>query len=813
MLSNYLKTAIRNLFRNRVYTFINVFGLAVGLACCMIISMYVYDELSFDRFFADNERIYRIALERDYPDHTRFFASSSVMLAPTLMENYPEVEMAGRMHRLFFIPEVIVTIDENSYPESRFYFADSSLLQVLQFDFIEGDPITALNTPEKVILTQETAEKYFGNESAIGKTLETTVGELEVSAVVASLPSNSHMQFDLLGSMFGINYLDNAVTRANWTSPWLYTYVKLRENADPEHFQEQLDEIVEKYGAASIQNEVGISLQEYTDSGHRYKYFLQPITSIHLHSNLNTELQANSDVMYVYLLIVVVAFILVISAINFVNLSTARSGERAREVGIRKVMGSYKRNLIGQFLSESVIVSAFGLLVGGIFVWLTLPIFNSVLGKELDFFFLLQPSVAAGLVGFAILVGLLAGLYPAFYIASIEAASVLKGEYKGSKRGILLRNGLVVFQFLISIVLISGVLIVEKQLDYIRNRNLGFDKENILVIKQAGQLGEQWSSFRQEIVALPEVLNAGSTFIMPGGFFGSNIFQPDDPELPMLRANTLTVDDDYFETMDIQVAEGRYFDKDFNDSLSCVINEAAAKVLGWEDPVGRRLAPSNTGGGDGETPQFTIVGVLEDFNFQSLHSKVFPIVLFNGNSQFVPAVIAVRLAPGPVDTGVEAIRTKWNEMETGQEMIYSFLDEDLDQLYQAELTSKKIFDGFTVVAIIMACIGLFGLSTYVVQQRMKEIGVRKVMGASVTGIVLLLSRDLFRLILISLVIAIPISVYAIDRWLEYFAYRTEIGVFTFIIAGGLSALLAWVTISYQSIRAALLNPIKSIRDD
>jgi len=812
MLHNYLKTALRNLLRNRIYTFINVAGLSVGLACCMIISLYVYNELSFDRFFPDSDRTYRIALERTYPDHTRFFASSSVMLAPTLLENYPEVELAGRLHRLFFMPEVIVNIEDNSFPESRFYFADSALLQVLKFDYLEGGPESALDGPDKVIITDKIANKYFGDDEALGKIFDTTFGELEVSAVIRELPANSHMQFDILGSIRGIEYLDNAITRANWTSPWLYTYVKLSRNTNPETFQLQLNEIVEKYGAASIQSEVGISLQEYTDSGHRYKYFLQPITSIHLHSNLDTELQANSDVMYVYLLIVVVAFILIISCINFVNLSTARSGERAREVGIRKVMGSLKRNLVTQFLAESVIVSLFSLVLGLLIVWFALPIFNTVLDKNLELQWLLNPVVLAALVLFAVVVGLLAGAYPAFYIASIGTASVLKGEFRSSKRGIILRNGLVIFQFFISIILITGVLVVEKQLTYIRTKHLGFDKENILVVKQARLLGERWQTFREELVSTNDVLDAGSTFIMPGGFFGSNLFQPDDPTLPVMRANTLTVDDDFFRTMNMEVLKGRYFQAEFNDSISCVINDAAAKVLGWDDPVGRTLGPANTGN-DAEVPRFTIVGVLADFNFQSLHSKVFPMVLFNGNSRFVPRVIAVRLRPGDIEARISTIQEKWNEMETGQDLIYSFLDQDLDALYKAEQTSKQIFDGFTVVAIIMACIGLFGLSTYVVQQRTKEIGIRKVMGASIPQIVFLLSQNLFKLILIALIIAIPVSVFAIDQWLEYFAYRTPVGVAIFIFAGLASAVLAWLTISYQSIRTALMNPVNSIRDD
>jgi putative ABC transport system permease protein len=734
------------------------------------------------------------------------------MLAPTLLENYPEVETAGRIHRLFFVPEVAVIIEDESFQESRFYLADSLFLKVFKFDFIKGNPETALNGPGKVIITKSTALKYFGGTEVLDSTFQALGSNMQVSGIIKDIPANSHMQFDLLGSISTIGYLENAIQTGNWTSPWLYTYVKLKKNTSSEEFQLKLNDIVKDFGAANIQREVGISIKEYMDSGHQYNYFLQPLTAIHLKSNLDVELQPNSNIMYVYMLSLVVIFILLISCINFINLSTARSSERAREVGIRKVMGSLKGSLISQFLSEAILMALISLVLGVILVWMTLPIFNEMVNKSFGMEMFSQPLVVIGLLIFATLVGIISGVYPAFVVSSIKPAVVLKGDFKSSSKGIWLRNGLVVFQFFISIVLVSGTLMVERQLSYIQNKNLGFEKENILVLKQTRVLGESWTSFRDELMASPNIEDVGATFLMPGEFFGSNIYQPDDPELPMLRANTLTIGDNYLRAMKIEVEKGRYFSEDFNDSLNCVINEAAAKVLGWDDPIGHTLTASNSQDSI-PAPGITIVGVLKDFNFQSLHSEIFPLVLFNGNSGFVPGAMAVRIAPGDIEERISTIRTKWNEMETDQDMVFSFLDDDLNALYESEQTSRRIFNAFASIAIIMACVGLFGLATYVAQQRTKEIGIRKVMGASVLQIILLLSRDLSKMIAVSFVIAIPIAFLGMEKWLQIFAFRTTIGPGVFILAGLITTFLAWLTISFHSVKSALRNPIDSIRNE
>ena len=814
MLKNYLKTALRSIARQKLYSAINIFGLSFGMACCFLISLYVYDEVSYDKFFEDGERIYRVALERNYPDHTRYFSSSSVMVAPTLLANYPDVEQATRLHRLFFVPQVVVTVGDQSFQEDKFLFADSNFFDVFSFRFLEGDPTTALDAANKVVLTDKTARRYFGDAPALNQTLEGGVGELVVSAVIEDIPENSHIDFDLLGSIRGIGYLDTAVNQGNWVSPWLYTYIRLRDDVDVEAFAAKLPGMVQTYGAAQLKAQLGITSEDYTESGHVYNYLLQPLHDIHLHSNMEVELQANGNITYVYLLVAIVGFILLISCINFVNLATARSTERAKEVGVRKVMGSYRSHLIRQFLVESIVISSISLAIAVVVAWLFLPLFNGLVGKDLTLGLVEHPVVIAGLLSFAILVGILAGGYPALVLSSMDPTTVLKGAFKTSRRGVWLRNSLVVFQFTISMVLISGALIMGQQLDYIRTKQLGFDKENVLLIKQAGALATNVEAFKDELRTLPDVLNVGGTNAAPGAFFGSSIYAPDDPEKPLFRTNVLTIDDDYVQTLEMEMAAGRAFSREYNDSLGILLNEAAAHALGWDAPVGHTLQPSiNNNNSENAPPTFEIVGVVKDFNFQSLRQEIAPLVIFNGNSAFVPNTLAVRVGPGDVQQTIAAIQEKWRALVPEQEMIFSFLDQDLDALYQSDQASGKIISAFTLLAILLACVGLFGMAAYTTGQRAKEIGIRKVLGASVTSIILLLSKDFTKLIVIAFLLAAPIAYWALNRGLDAFAYRVEVGLMTLALAGGLTLLLAWLTISYQSIKTALTNPVTSLRDE
>jgi putative ABC transport system permease protein len=811
MIRNYIKSAYRSLLKNKVYGAINILGLTVGIACCLLISLYVVDEISYDKFFDDSDRIYRVALERKYPTNTRFFGSSPVNMATALKDNYPEIEEAGRLHRLFFQNEIVVAIDDKTFIEEKYLFADSSFFKVFSFNFIEGNPSTALNALDKVVITESTAKRFFGEESALNKTYNIDTSTYIISGVVEDVPSNSHMEFDILGSIEALQFLTQAATTNNWVSPWLFTYIKLREGTDPDIFEAKLPEVVNAYGLASILQQLAISAEDYPASGNEFNYFLQPVEDIHLKSNLDVEIKANSDITYVYMLIAVVAFILIISCINFINLATARSAERAKEVGIRKVMGSNRSLIVKQFLTEANLITILALLLALTAVWVVLPSFNLLVNKNLSLISFLNPVVIAVLIGFALVIGTLAGLYPALVISALQSAEVLKGEYKSSTKGIWLRNSLIVFQFFISITMISGMLMLNKQMNFMRNKQLGFNTENIIVIDQAQELGQQQNAFRNEIMRIEGVESTTYAFAMPSDFIGNFIANSEIPDVPQLRTFSVAIDDDYLSTLNMEIVEGRGFSKDFNDSLGVIVNETAVKLLNYTDPIGRTII--NPSPRENQTGVFTIVGVVKDYHHLSLHTEIPPMVLFNLSDEAVVPKLGIKVATSDIHGVLEKVEATWKDFDVERPISYSFLDDKLQQLYTVDLQTGKIFAIFTIVTIIMACIGLFGLAAYVTQQRTKEIGVRKVLGASIPGIILLLSKDFTKLILLAFIISMPLVYYGMTEWLSNFAYHTNIDPLTLIAAGLITILLSFLTISYYSIKIAILNPVNSLRSE
>jgi len=810
MLKSFFIATYRNFKNNRVYALTNIIGLSIGMCCCLLISLYVSYELSYDHFFKDKDQIYRVALERKYPDRTRMFGSSPVTLAPTFLENYPEVEIATRLHKLFFRSNLVLTREDNeTFSEDRFLFADSLFFQVFSFNFLEGDPATALNGENNIVLTESTANKYFGDNPALDKILMVDTTALLVTGIIEDVPDNSHMNFDLLGSIHSLPFIEAAIEQDSWVNPWLYTYIKLREDADPVEFEKKLPVMVQDFGMASILNGLGLSPEDYLKSGHDFLYFLQPVTHIHLHSNLDIELQPNSNIIYIYLLISIVILILTVSCINFINLATARSTERAKEVGLRKVMGSSKKQLVAQFLTESILINIISLIVSILICWALLPTFNSFVDKSLTLFIVFNPTIIAGLLAFSISIGLIAGLYPSFVIAAADVTLVIKGNYKSNTKGRLIRNGLIVFQFFVSILMVTGTLMLEKQMRYISNKNLGFDKENLLVLRNTQVLDQNFEVFKNKVNQLASVNNITSAFGVPGEFLGSDIFTPDDPEISQLRANISIVDENFIPTMNMEIQSGRNFSDEFYDTLSIIINESAANTLNYEDPIKHRLFSGNLE----ENPGSEIVGVVKDFNFKTLHYDISPLVIRYAGEGFNPDIIIIRLNPGNPVTIISEISSIWDSLVPEEKINYAFLDQELDKLYYSEQTSGRIFSSFTLVSIIMACFGLFGLTAYMIQQRVKEIGVRKVLGASVFDILILLNWNITKLVLLAFLLSLPVAYYGIDQWLQNFAYRTSISALIFLFAGILTLFIAWITISYQSIKIAFKNPVDSIRDE
>ncbi len=807
MFKNYLKIAIRSLLKNKIYTAINMLGLTVGLACCVLILLHVQDELSYDEFHPNKEQLYRVALERIYPDYTSFYAVIPSGFSEVFARELPEVNEATR---LLGFPNFtnVVEYEEKVFEENYVFFADSNFFEVFDYELLQGDPDNMLANPNTVILTQSTAQKYFGRENPIGKTLQMNDNDTEVVGVMQDLPENSHMKFDFLSSSTNLGFLQ----QPNYISFSSYTYLELNPGTDPAQVEAKIPALVEQYASGQIERDLGISYQEYTAAGNGYDYFLQPVPDIHLHSNLQSEIKPNSDIIYVYIFISIAVLILVIACINFVNLATARSAERAREVGVRKVMGSERSQLIRQFLTESVFISFCSMVMAVALIQLILPYFNNLAHKELSLLLFGNGMIGPLLLAFSLLVGILAGLYPALYISSMKPVEVMKGKFQSNARGQWLRSGLVVFQFAISIILISGTLVVHNQMDYIQNKRLGFEKENVLVINNINNL-EQPEVLKQELLNLSGIRNVGGTGTMPGdNFFGIQFQKPGNSEV--MTGKGMTVDDRFIETMDITLLEGRSFSEDYNDSLNVILNEAAVRAFGLEDPVGSRLINRNQVNNEQVTSVFTVIGVAENFNFESLRTEITPLAILSSESALgFENYLTVRLSTNAVNETINRAGQIWESLAPGRPFSYSFLDNDLQQLYDAEMTSARIFSSFALLAIIIACVGLFGLAAYTAYQRTKEIGVRKVLGASISGIVLLLSRDFARLVGIAFLIAAPVAWLIMQNWLQNFAFRIDLGIITFVYAGLIALFVAMLTVSYQAVTAAMANPVESLKSE
>jgi len=811
MFSNFLKIALRNLLKNKVYTFINIIGLAVGIASCLIILMHVEDELSYDKFHEKSDRVYKLALERLYPEHVTNYAITPHSFSEVLVRDFPEVSNSVRLFGGGNNPVVVRYVDEKgeetSFEESRFMAADSTFFDIFSFKLLNGDPQTALASAQNIVLTKAMATKYFGESDPMDKTLNTDFGEFTVAGVMENIPENSHFQFDFLSAIKGIPFFQNE----NFTGFSCHIYLELEKEALPEVVESKFPKMVETYAAPQIESNLNTTYEEYTAAGNGYNYSLIPLTDIHLFPiEYQGELKAGGDINDIYIFISIAILILLIACINFMNLSTARSTERAKEVGIRKTLGSPRSGLVGQFLTESVVLTLIATALALGLVYLALPYFNQIADKSLVLQFDSWSIIIVAT--FAVLVGLLAGSYPAFVLSGFNPVKVLKGRLITNKSSAWLRNGLVIFQFAISIVLITGTLIVQQQLDYIKSKDLGYDRDDVLVIERIGVLQDQHEAFVEELRAMPDVVEVGVSSTLPvNQFFGIQFFPQGATEA--ITTNAMSVDDNYMKTMGLEVIAGRDFSKDFNDSLAVIINQKTIDLLGVDDPIGLKMRHTTPG----DTPVYRfyeVVGVVKDFHYMTLKDQISPFVILNNEGAFsFNGFISVKMKEGQVSPGIANIEDKWKKFVPQEPFKYNFLSDELNEQYKTEANSGKIFGVFAVLAIIIACVGLFGLAAYMAGLRTKEIGIRKVMGASVAKVVFLLSKDFTKLILIALLVAVPVSWYFMNEWLSTFAYKTSISVWTFVISGGTALLIAWLTVSYQSIKAAIVNPVKSLKDE
>ena len=804
MVKNYIIIAYRSLIKKMGYTLVNVFGLSIGLACCMMILIYVDHETSYDDF--QSEDVYRVALNRKYPDREVNYTVMPHSIPPQLVEDFPYVVQQGRLVPPF--GNTTVRYEDQFYDEPYFAMADSTFFEVVRFDFTMGDPQTALRDNNTVVISESIAKKYFKGADPMGKTLTTNNGNWTVTGVFADYPEKSHFRADLIGAMQTFPFF-NTPTWASFSS---MAYIKLQPGTDPKLLEAAFPAFVRQYAAGQIQQMTGQTYDEYIAAGNGYHYTLQPISDIHLHSNLEGELKPNGSISYVYIFISIAIFILLIACINFMNLSTARSTERAKEVGVRKVLGSLKSQLVAQFLTESMLLSLASFVVATLLVVLAVPTFAALADRQLTITLLTQPLAMLAMCTLVIMIGLLAGLYPAFVLSAYQPVQVLKGKMQTSKLGVVLRNGLVVFQFAISIGLIASTIIIFDQMNFMIDKELGYDKEHVIVIEGTNNLEDKAEVYRQQLLRQTEIINAGFTSNIPGNIFAGFSVNVQGSTKDAFVGRQMTIDEHYIPTLGIRMREGRQFDNQFNDTLSILLNHTASTVLGLDDPIGKKI--TNVPNAGGEPLVFTIRGIVDDFHFQPLHREIEPLFITHVDGPFpFHNFMMVKVSPSNVGSTLSSMESTWANLVPNSPFKASFLDQDLEAFYNTERTSGKLFTAFTSLAIVIACIGLFGLAAYTTGQKTKEIGVRKVMGATVPSIIFLLSKEFTKLILISLVVAVPITWYGMSNWLDDFAYRIDISPMTFFFSGLGAMLIGWITVSFQSFKAAIVNPVKSLRSE
>ncbi|MXV51455.1 FtsX-like permease family protein [Pedobacter sp. HMF7647] len=808
MIKNYILVALRNLWKNKGFSAINIVGLAVGLATCLIITLYVIDELSYDRYNEKTDSIYRIDADIRFGGNNMKLAVSSDPMGSTLKRDFPQVEQFVRFRGYGGFQ--VKKANEN-LREDRVIYTDPTIFDVFTLPFIEGNPKTALVEPHTVVITEKTARKYFNSASGVvGKTLTVNdTSNYKVTGVIQNIPSRSHFNFD-----FFVSLAESSEARANnWVSHNFNTYIVLKPGSDPKLLEAQFGKVIDKYIGPQVKDLMNINMDEFKKSGNYISYSLTPLSTIHLHSNKTAELDANGNIQYVYIFSAIALFILLIACVNFMNLSTARSANRAREVGVRKVLGSLKSNLITQFLTESVLLSFFALVLALIIAWLFLPFFNQLAFKEISFNLFAQPWMLPLIMVIIVIIGLLAGSYPAFYLSAFNPIQVLKGKLSGGFKKSWLRSGLVVFQFAISIFLIVGTVVIYSQLSYMRNKDLGFNRKQILIIQNTDALGSAAGSFKNDLLKLAGVEHATMTGYLPtGGWRSDNPLFP-DASLDQKRAvstQTWRVDEDYIPTLGMKMVKGRNFSKKYlTDSSGIIINESAAKLLNFKDPINQTLYTLE----DIKTKklmQYKIIGVVKDFNFNSLREQVTPLAFLLEEQR---NSVAIQIKTSNISGLIAQIERKFKEIAPSQSFTYSFMDDDFNNIYNNEQRIGKISVTFSVLAILIACLGLFGLASYAAEQRVKEIGIRKVLGATVVNITEMLSKDFLTLVIIAAVIAFPFAWLAMNSWLQDFQYRITISWWIFAAAGITALFIALFTVSFQAIKAAIANPIKSLRTE
>lgn len=799
MFKNLFKIALRNILKDKTYSAINILGLTIGITCSLFLFLYILHELSYDRYHKNAENIYRIISNVKEPDDAFTWSFVQAPLGDELRDNYPEVKNAVRF---FGTPRTEYRNGEKRFFEEDFYRTDSTIFDMFTYEFMEGDPATALDAPQSIVLTESIARKYFGSaKEAIGEALQNQQDEqLKITGVIKDVPTNSHFRFDALISRPTTSFPPGA-----WGGFGVFTYIQLPQGYDLSKMEASLDKVVKE--------KVNPIFEQFNI---KVKYGLQRITDIHLHSKIADEAEEGGDISYIYIFGAIAVFMLIIACINYMNLATARSANRAKEVGIRKVMGSQRKQLIIQFITESLVITFVALMLSLILVYILLPGFNTLANKQLPFSYVMQAPVMLSLFGVVIFTGIVGGSYPAFYLSGFNPVSVLKGKLSTKGGTVVFRRVLVVTQFAISIFMLICTLIVFDQLTFMRNKDLGFDKEHVVRINLAGpELQSKATLLADRLRQTSQVAGVGMATASPGQNIGKNLFKVEDNDGKMVDrgVDLFTADFDFVKAMGMQIVQGRDFSRDIaSDTIYAVlVNEAMVKRMGWTNPLGKKYVIE--GGGPNNTNiEKHVVGVVKDYHQNSLYDMIEPLmILLDKNFRFV----FVRTAEGDVQRSLAAIENVWKEVYPTQPFEYQFLDSDFNSQYRADEKRSQIFTSFSILTVIIACLGLLGLAAFTTEQRTKEIGVRKVIGASVQNLVLLVSKEFFVLVGIGMLLAFPAAWYFTDNWLQNFAYRIELSGewLTFIISALLAFVITLSTVGYHVVRAASANPVKSLRDE
>ncbi len=800
MYKHYFTIALRTMKRQKGYTLINILGLSVGIAAFLLIVRWVQDELSFDRFHTKADRIYRVSSQVTTDTETFSQAVTSPPVALETQRYFPEVENAVRLD----MNDAIVELDKEKWKEDRILLTDLSFFEIFDFHLLRGDVRTALNAPYQIILSETTARKYFGDSDPMGQTLRIYAydpggngADYKVVGIIEDCPASSHFQYDLLISFK--TYETYNPDRLGWFNNGLYTYLLLREGASPQALEAKLPQFLELF--------MGEGMKQYQTF---HTYTLQPLKDIYLHSELRSEIGATGSVGYIILFLTIGVFILVLACINYINLATALAIQKTKEVGVRKVMGALRKQLVGQYLVESVCVALIALGVALLMIEGIKPFFYTVTGKfNLS---LLGGNVLYFLIPLAILIGIVSGIFPALLLSRALPATVLKGQFHPKRSGDTLRKGLVMFQFAISLTLICGLLIVHEQMQYIRQKDLGYDKDRLLILRENGsqEVKDHFEAFKNDLLQQPLIQSVGCSNSMIGGGLGNSLATTEDNKGNPVSSsiNKLHVDADFTTTYGITFLAGRNFSGEIaSDATEAfIVNEAAVRAFGWPDAESAIGKKFNQNGEEGH-----IIGVVQNFHYNSLFHVVEPLFLALGDRYY--SRITIRYRPADLNQVLSVVGQSWKRHFPNSLMDYSFQDESLESQYKAEQRFSQIGSTFTALSMLIACLGLFGLTSFTTRQRTKEIGIRKVLGASTTQILLLLSREFIKLVLVALLLAVPLACLGMEAWLEDFAYRITIGVWPFIIAGGSTLLVVWLTVSYQSVKAASANPVASLRSE